>query len=190
VTGARHRIIDAPGTNSGAAIAPDARRIALTMSFTGNTELYLTSIGGGRAKRLTQTPGVEASPSWSPDGRELVFASDLGGGGPGLFKISSSGGNPQPLRTGYRHCTEPDWSPDGKRVAFNALTGGQQVVVLDLASGDTTLIGPGENPSWGADSRHLVYARDGSLVMHNVDLGTSVALVTGAGRISEPSWTR
>ncbi|CAN5170802.1 Tol-Pal system beta propeller repeat protein TolB [soil metagenome] len=192
VSGGRRRIVDAPGTNSGAEISPDGRRIALTMSFTGNTELYVTGIGGGRGKRLTHTPGVEASPTWSPDGRELVFTSDASGS-PELYRISASGGRPSKIPVGYRHATEPSWSPDGNRLAFNVLTGGSQVVaVYEFGSRGARLVTSGasaENPSWGADSRHLVYAQSGNLVLQDVDAGTTTTVLSGVGRISEPSWT-
>ena len=39
-SGNRRRIIKAPGTNSGAVFSPDGNRIALTMSFVGNPEIF------------------------------------------------------------------------------------------------------------------------------------------------------
>ncbi len=189
-SGARNRIIKYPGTNSGAAYSPDGGRIAVTMSKDGNPELYTTSSGGGGARRLTRTPGVESSPTWSPDGSELIYSSD-DRGGPQLFRVSASGGSGRPLSTGHGYNTEPNWSPDGKKIAFNVRGGGAfQVAILDLAGGGTRIVGEGQDPVWGADSRHLIFASGGSLVMLDAQTGARTTIVSGLGKVSEPTWSR
>jgi TolB protein len=189
-SGSRNRIMKYPGTNSGAAYSPDGGRFAVTLSKDGNPELYVTDSGGGSPRRLTFTPGVESSPSWSPDGREIVYSSDVGGG-PTLYRISASGGSPSPIRTGHGYNTEPNWSPDGKKIVFNVREGGSfAVAVLDLGSGSVRTVGEGQDPAWGADSRHVVYAQGGALVLLDTLTMTRSAIVTGLGKISEPTWSR
>jgi TolB protein len=189
-SGARNRIIKYPGTNSGAAYSPDGGRIAVTLSKDGNPELYVTSSGGGGARRLTRTAGVESSPTWSPDGTEIIYSSD-DRGGPQLYRISASGGTPRQIPTGFGYCTEPSWSPDGKKVAFNTRGGGGfQITILDLSSGSTRSAGSGQDPVWGASSRHLIFASGGDLVLLDTLSGQRTALVSGLGRISEPAWSR
>lgn len=189
-SGRRSKIMRYPGTNSGAAYSPDGSRFAVTLSKDGNPELYVTDSGGGSPRRLTITPGVESSPTWSPDGRELIYSSDSGGS-PMLYRISSSGGLPSAVRTGHSYNTEPNWSPDGKRVAFNVREGGTfQIAVLDLGSGHVHLVGEGQSPAWGPNSRHLVYAQGGSLVLLDTLTMQRNAIAGGLGRISEPTWAR
>jgi TolB protein len=89
---------------------------------------------------------------------EIIYSSD-DRGGPQLYRISAGGGSARALSTGSSYCTEPNWSPDGKKVAFNTRSGGFQVTILDLASGNTRTVGEGQDPAWGADSRHLIFAR-------------------------------
>jgi TolB protein len=178
-----------PGTNSGAAFSPDGGRIAVTLSKDGNPELYVTGGGGGGARRLTRTKGVESSPTWSPDGSELIYSSD-DRGGPQLFRISAGGGSPRLISTGSGYNTEPNWSPDGKKVAFNTRSGSFQVSVLDLDSGSVRTVGEGQDPVWGADSRHLIFASGGSLILLDAPTGQRTTLVSGLGRISEPTWSR
>jgi TolB protein len=188
--GARSRIIKYPGTNSGAKFSPDGGRIAATLSKDGNPEIYVTGAGGGSARRLTHTPGVESSPTWSPDSSELIYSSD-DGGSPQLYRISASGGSPARLATGFSYNTEPNWSPDGKKVAFNTRSAGSfTVAILDLAGGGVRTVGEGQDPVWGADSRHLIFASGSSLVMLDAQTGTRVTLASGAGKISEPTWSR
>ncbi len=186
-SGARSRILKYPGTNSGAAYSPDGSKIAATLSKDGNPELYVT--GGLGAHRLTRTPGVESSPTWSPDGNEIIYSSD-DRGGPQLYRISAGGGSPRLLSTGHGYCTEPNWSPDGKKVAFNTRGGGFQVTILDLAGGGTRTVGEGQDPVWGADSRHLLFASGGGLVMLDTLTGQRITVVGGLGKISEPTWSR
>ena len=188
-SGARSRIVKFPGTNSGAAFSPNGGQIACTLSKDGNPELYVIGAGGGGVRRLTSTRGVESSPTWSPDGSQIIYSSDERGS-PQLFRISAGGGSGQLISTGYNYCTEPSWSPDGKRVAFTARTGGFSIAVKDLESGATNLIGSGEDPVWGADSRHIIFSSGSSLVLLDVPTGRSVPIVTGLGKVTEPTWSR
>jgi TolB protein len=189
-SGSRSRIMKYPGTNSGAAFSPNGNSIAVTLSKDGNPELYVTGAGGGGAHRLTRTPGVESSPTWAPDGREIIYSSD-DGGSPQLYRIAAGGGTPQRLATGSSYNTEPSWSPDGKRVAFNTRSGGGFAVsVLDLEGGGAHTVGEGEDPVWGADSRHLLCASGGSLILIDVQNGTRTPILGGLGKITEPTWAR
>lgn len=189
-SGARNRIIKYPGTNSGAAFSPDGGRIAVTLSKDGNPELYVTGSGGGGAHRLTRTAGVESSPTWSPDGNEIIYSSD-DRGTPQLYRIGAGGGNGQLLSTGHGYNTEPNWSPDGKKVAFNVREGGNfSVAILDLANGGTRVVAEGQDPAWGPDSRHLIFASGGSLILLDAQTGQRTTLVSNLGKISEPTWSR
>ena len=187
-SGSRNRIVKFPGTNSGAAFSPDGGQIACTLSKDGNPELYVVGVRGG-ARRLTKTRGVESSPTWSPDGSQIIYSSDERGG-PQLFRIGAGGGSGQLISTGYNYCTEPTWSPDGRKVAFTARTGGFSIGVKDLQSGATNLVTEGEDPAWGADSRHLIFSSGSSIVLLDVQTGRSVPIITGLGKVSEPTWSR
>jgi TolB protein len=185
--GARNRIVNFPGTNSGASFAPNGGRLALTISKDGNPELYTVGANGGGAHRLTHTRGVESGPTWSPDGSELIYSFAEAGTGAQLYRISSGGGEGQRLSTGYGNCTEPNWSPDGKKVAFNVRSGGDfQVAVLDLAGGGARVLSSGENPVWGADSRHLIFTEGGALYMLDTVNSRKNKILDGLGKITEP----
>lgn len=189
-SGARNRIMKYPGTNTGAVFSPDGGRIAVTLSKDGNPELYVTGSGGGSARRLTRTSGSESSPTWSPDGSEIIYSSDDRGGSQ-LFRISAGGGSGRPVATGRGNSTEPNWSPDGKKVAFNTRGGGGfEIAVTDLVAGGTRSLGTGNDPVWGANSRHLIFASGGSLILLDAVTGQRTTLVSGVGRISEPAWSR
>ncbi|HAK06204.1 MAG TPA: biopolymer transporter Tol [Spartobacteria bacterium] len=189
-SGARNRIVNFPGTNSGAAFSPDGGRIALSVSKDGNPELYTISASGGGARRLSHTRGVESSPTWSPSGDEIIYSFD-DGRGPQLYRISSGGGNGQPITTGHGYCTEPNWSPDGKKIAFNVRGGGGfEIAIVDLGGGGTRVVSAGENPVWGADSRHIIFSEGSDLYLLDTVTSRKNKILDGLGKITEPSWSR
>jgi TolB protein len=189
-TGARNRIIKYPGTNSGAAFSPTGNLIACTLSKDGNPEIYVTGLNGDSARRLSRGRGVESSPTWSPSGSEIIYSSDERGG-PQLFRIPVQGGAGRLLQTGFGYNTQPNWSPDGKKVAFNIRRGGFEVAILDLDSGSTRIaVSEGENPVWGLDSRHIIFARGTGLYLFDTVSGRETRLIGDLGQISEPTWSR
>ena len=55
------------------AISPDGT----TVVFSYKGDLYLVSADGGEAKQLTSHAAHDYAPVWSPDGKQIAFASDL-----------------------------------------------------------------------------------------------------------------
>ncbi len=189
INGSRVRLVKFPGTNSGARFSPDGNQLACTISKDGNPELYVVGLGGG-ARRLTHTRGAESSPTWSPNGSEIIYSCD-DSGTPQLYRISAGGGSGRLISTGYSYSTEPSWSPDGQFLAFNVRSGGGfSVAVLNLNGGSVRILAQGENPVWGADSRHLIYSTGSTISLLDVPTGKSTPVVTGLGKVTEPSWSR
>jgi TolB protein len=188
-SGARSKILSFPGTNSGASFSPEGSRIACTLSKDGNPELYIVAANGSGGRRLTRTRAVESSPSWSPDGSEIIYSSDERGG-PQLYRISAAGGVGRLVPTGFGYCTEPSWSPDGKKIAFTVRQGGFAIAVMDLATGAARIVAEGQDPAWGADSRHIIYSDGSSIVLLDTLKGRRTPVISGLGKVSEPSWSR
>ena len=99
-TGDRRRITTPqPGSigDTGPAFSPDGRIIAFKRSIgPGINDIYLVSVSGGEPKRLTFGNRFTTSHAWTPDGRELIFASAQDGVN-GLWRISASGGAPRQI---------------------------------------------------------------------------------------------
>jgi TolB protein len=196
-TGNRQRVAAFPGVNSGGAISPDGRSMALILSKDGNPDLYVMDLPTKRVTRLTNTPrAVEGSPSWSPDGSRIVYVSDTTGT-PQLYLISRNGGSPERLTHRGSQNVSPDWGANGL-IAYQSLVGGKfQIAVIDPAVKQERTITPFdasyEDPSWAPDGRHLAAARSinykYSVYLLDSMGGEPVAL-TRSGEWTAPAWSR
>ncbi len=195
-TGARSRAAAYPGVNSGGAISPNGRSMALILSKDGNPDLYVQDLASKRLTRLTNTPRAdEGSPAWSPDGSSIVYVSNQTGT-PQLYILSAAGGAPQRLTTRGSQNVAPDWGKNGL-IAYQTLTGGKfQIAVMDPATRQERIITPYdasyEDPSWAPDGRHLV-AACGVNYRYGVSLldsmGDKPVALTTSGDWTAPAWS-
>jgi Tol biopolymer transport system component len=95
--------------------SPDGTKLA----FTALNRLYVMDFPNGTPTRLTDHNFVEAQPSWSPDGKFLVFTTWKEEGGH-LFKVNTSG-RPKPIQLTQEPgiYTYPEWSYKEDRIAFH-----------------------------------------------------------------------
>ncbi len=96
-------------------ISPQGDAIA----FTYKGSIYRTSVQGGEAVRLTSGQSYNRDLIWSPDGKEIAFASDRGGSFD-VYVMSSNGGEARRLTTLTGNEFPTAWTPDGKNVLFQA----------------------------------------------------------------------
>ena len=63
--------------------------------------------------------------------------------------------------------------------------------MLELSSGSArVVIGEGENPVWGPDSRHLLFARGTGLYLFDTIGSRENRVIGDLGKVSEPTWSR
>jgi serine/threonine-protein kinase len=92
LTGARQSINLPPALYNDIRIAPDGLKVALADGSSGLADIYTYAFDRGTYNRLTFT-GVNATPAWSADGREIYFSAiDATGRGTTIFKTSADGG--------------------------------------------------------------------------------------------------
>lgn len=105
---------DSPLWMRNCAISPDGSSIA----FTYKGDIYTVPANGGKATQLTTNAAHDTSPIWSPDGKNIAFASDRMGS-MDVFIVSKDGGIPQRLTT-YSGNETPVTFKDANHVLFLA----------------------------------------------------------------------
>jgi len=106
--------------------------------------------------QVTDQPGVEATPSLSPDGKSVVYAKSTGAD-TALYLLRVGSRNAVRLSgDAIAHDMQPVFSPDGERIAFRSDREGGGVFLM-TASGEsvTRLTDFGFNPSWSPDGAEI-----------------------------------
>lgn len=101
--------------------SPDGRRLA----FQAVGRIWIMDLPRGTPRRLTSerfTP-FEVSPSWSPDGRWIAFASVDDSSGGHVWKVPPTGGEPTRLSSEAGEYVHPAWSPDGNEIVVSRGSG-------------------------------------------------------------------
>jgi tricorn protease len=141
---------------------PTVSRDSVGFEYAG--DLWVVGRGGGQARRLTSTQGVELDPYFSPDGSQIAFTSTVAGN-TDVYVVPTAGGDPKRLT--YHPATDRvrGWTPDGRRVIFSSgrdTAPQQSYVRLWTVSVDGGFPEPLPMPravsgSYSADSRRIAY---------------------------------
>ena len=113
------------------ATAPDGRQITDPKSIVSATN---PAAGPVLIPQLYYTRNT-FGPAWSPDGREVVFTTNLTGRA-NLWKVSASGGWPIQLLQSDDRQSGAVWSPDGKWIVFEQDVAGGEIYDLFAVSSD------------------------------------------------------
>ena len=164
-TGDEKLLADYEGLNiTPAWMPPDGSRIAATLSFEGDEEIYLLTDSGKVDKRLTRSWGVDVSPTFSPDGKKMAFVSGRAGS-PQIYVMELATGRTSRLTFEGRYNTQPDWSPKGDRIAYSGMSDGSSDIFVINADGSglrrlTMDSGKNESPGWSPDGNMIVFTSD------------------------------
>ena len=114
-------------------------------------------------ERLYMTRQIGDS-AWSPDGKSVVFVSNITGRN-NLWLVPAGGGWPTQLTVSDQRQFNPAWSPDGKWIAFQSDYDGDEQWDIFLVSPKTGQVVnitktreiSEEYPAWSPDGRYLAY---------------------------------
>ena len=141
------------GHNSTPAWSPDGERIAFRTTLDGIGAIHLMNADGKKQRAVTQISAT--APTWSADGKEIYFSSDMLNDVrvPTLFAIDINGGNIRRLANALHACEEPVESPDGQWIAYVSTQGNNRDIhLIRVADGGIQQLtqDPGQefSPAW------------------------------------------
>ncbi len=131
-----HTIMESTDPIMSPAWSPDSRRLAY-VSFEGSrSSIFVQTLRTGNRLRVSNEPGINGAPAFSPDGRKLVVT--LGGvdGNPDIHVLDLNARQKQRLTTHRAIDTEGSWSPDGRFIYFTSdRSGGPQIYRVSATGG-------------------------------------------------------
>ena len=215
------RLTNNRGWDFAPAWSPDGKRIAFVSDRDGHVhakhgwstnEIYVMDTDGGNQQNLTNDPHDDRSPSWSPDGKRIVFSANRNWDNPqsiDIYVMDADGNNLQRLTNNPNEDQDPSWSPDGERIVFSASRKGHvedkfgitdEIYVMDADGENQQRLTDNRNndwsPSWSPDSKRIAFMSDrkGDAVNFDIyvmdaDGGNLQNLTNHRGWDGSPSWS-
>lgn len=172
-------------------------RIAFHSNRAGNWEIYTMNPDGSDVVRLTNSPGDDERPGWSPDGTKIVFSSRRGGN-TDIYVMNADGSGLQRLTTHPSDDHAGQWSSDGTKIVFrSSRDGNKEIYVMNAdGSGQTNLSNnPAEEtgPVWSPDGTRIAFSsnRNGEddVYVMNLDGGNQTRLTTHPAADFAAAWS-
>ncbi len=185
----------------------------------GRAQIYTINIDGSGLKQLTFLKGGAYYPSWSPDGKQIVFSSwEYGTStGPALWVMNADGSNqrvlydPEPdnIHLPPIAGNHPRWSPDGTKIAYDLCLNCQiatnyDIYIFNTVTKEITRLTnhPANDtyPTWSPDGRQIAFESkrdywDADTLRFRHDLyiinldGLNITRLTEIGHASYPTWS-
>ena len=140
----------------------DGRSIAFSSRRDGRSHIYVMRSDGTATRRVTDSAHDDDHPTWSPDGRRILFAREGA-----LFVVLVSGGPARRVGQGFGSAADPVWSPDGTLIAYDYRRPGTAAHEIYVMRADGSRIRPltslrasSETPAWSPDGKWIAFSSD------------------------------
>ena len=196
------------GKDAAGNVGPASASLSFTVSVTAdlantkiaityNDEIYRMNIDFTGKVNLTNTPGREYYPAWSPDGSKIAFMSNRDGDWQ-IYVMNADGMGQTRLTTNNAVDWGPTWSPDGTKIAFHSNRDGNNEIYVMNANGTGQNRLTNNNaadvvPSWSPDGTKIAFEsnRDGKseIYVMNADGSGQTKLTTSPAGYFAPKWS-
>lgn len=157
------------GTWMSVDVSPDGK----TLVFDLLGDLYLLPINGGQARALTHSIAWEQQARFSPDGKQIAYISDAGGGD-NVWVMNVDGSNARAVSTeDYRLLNNPVWHPNGQFIAARKhytgtrSAGSGEIWLYHVGGGKGVALN--EKPNWQKDLGEPALSPDGRFLYYSHD---------------------
>ncbi len=184
-------------------VSPDGSKVAFTSWVKGQPAIFVFSVDPVRDLRYyNQAASVNQAGSFTPDGKQVVYASSAGTGRCcRIFAANLDGTGFRPISSSSAIEVEPKVNPKtGNDIVFSSgRSGPQQVYRMSMDGSDVERLTPGigeaSNASWHPDGQRIAFAwtqgySTGAFNIFTMNVATKeyVQLTHGDGKNENPSW--
>jgi len=168
--------------------APDGRRLAYVSFQNEHAAIYIQDIYAGQQVLVSEEPGINGAPAFSPDGRHMALALSRGDTNLDIFVMDLSNRSLTRMTENSAADTEPQYSPDGSWIYFTSDRGGGPQVYRIAATGGraerVTFEGRyNARPRISPDGRHMTmvhqFQGDYRIAVHDLQTGNVQVLTDG-----------
>lgn len=170
-------------------VSPDGKTIVFDMLG----DIYTLPVSGGDAKLIKGGHAFEVQPRFSPDGKQICFTSDAGGGD-NVWVMDADGSNAKQItKEDFRLLNNPIWTPDGKYIiARKHFTSGRslgagEMWMYHITGGSGIQLTKRKNdqqdvnePCISPDGRYLYFSEDmypGGYFQYNKDPNSQIYII-------------
>lgn len=156
-------VSDKPGINSGAIFGAGGDLIYLTLSFTGNADIYEMNLNSGKMRKITSHYGDDVDPSITSDGSLMTFLSNRPGKAH-IYTMNPSDTEKDVKRISFvgKFNATPRFSPDGKEIVFSSWVD-NGFDLYRIGSDGNNLVrltkdfGSNEEPAYSPDGEFIIF---------------------------------
>lgn len=181
---------------------PSGRSIAYSQLGDHGWQIMVRDLWSSQARALPGTSrGANTSPTFSPDGKSLLYAHGLENGTDLVLADAVAGGETRHVTVGRgTDNTTPTFSPDGQRVAFTSgRSGHPEIYLADADGSNPELLTPfnfgdqsyRSNPDWSPDGRQIAFQSQiaGRFQIMTITLrNRAIKQLTSEGVNEDASW--
>jgi TolB protein len=187
-----NKIMESPDPIMSPAWSPDSRRIAYVSFEDNRSSIFVQTLRTGNRVRVSNRPGVNGAPAFSPDGRKLVVTLSDADGNLDIYTLDIATREARRITTHRAIDTEGSWSPDGRYIYFTSdRSGGPQIYRVSANGGSAERVtfegSYNARPRVSPDGKKLamVHLQNGNYRIAVMDLERKDVLVLSAGRQDE-----